>query len=562
MLICFVLIYSVYGVYYLSNDDTGIMKTFSGYNTGIPTAYHQYASYTLGMIYKLLYTIVPMWNWYSYGLIFVVIISNSVIIYLIWRQRSFQNVFFQFLDLLLIGLITAAISMCGIIAISWTITAVFATVAGIMLLLDMNDRRTDTHRIYGCAVVFFAVGALIRNSSYKAVLPFALLVLFYWTGNRICKEGKTKLKRICIESIIYIIPLLGILAYDHIDVKMKSEEVLSNVDDFEYYRGLYTDSRHLPYVGNEEFYESIGWDQELYIMTETWMFIDPRFNMVNLKKIAEASSSLNVEKNLSENAQTIWDDFVIQTSGNYVRIGMSITVIACLLVSIVLTVYKLLHRKNWYDWLFLAGLQMLTIAEWIYLLCERGRFIDRTFYCATLPALFIGMWVIARHVGIMDKHKIVYFVVTICTVLSIYISVNQNIRQRIAGIEKYIQISHDADEIYFNHPNNLYIYDNSIISGTSLFLDMRLRGCGNNALMWGGTGVYSKLFYEIIDQFGYDKFYSDNLFDDNVYYVTTDSNVWESAFMQYMKKAYGDSVTADVEEITGSGVYVYKFSRE
>ena len=127
--------------------------------------------------------------------------------------------------------------------------------------------------------------------------------------------------------------------------------------------------------------------------------------------------------------------------------------------------------------------------------------------------------------------------------------------------ERRINVSRDADTIFYNHPENLYIYDGSIISGTSLFLDMNLRGCGNNALMWGGTGVFSEPFYEKIARFGYDEFFSNNLFDEHVLYITTDTNVWGSTFMKYMKKCYGESVDAELVDYTESGVRVYRFTR-
>lgn len=142
------------------------------------------------------------------------------------------------------------------------------------------------------------------------------------------------------------------------------------------------------------------------------------------------------------------------------------------------------------------------------------------------------------------------------------VSSDQNLSaERAAIAESKAKISHDADEIYFNNPEKLYIYDKSIISGTSLFLDMDLRGCGNNALMWGGTGVFSTTFYEKIARFGYDEFFSSNLFDERVYYITTDADVWNSSFMQYMKKCYGESVDAELMESTEAGVCVYKFIR-
>ena len=77
----------------------------------------------------------------------------------------------------------------------------------------------------------------------------------------------------------------------------------------------------------------------------------------------------------------------------------------------------------------------------------------------------------------------------------------------------------------------------------------------------GGPGVRTKPFYTTIARFGYDEFYSENLFDDNVYYMTTTTDIENSAFMAYMKKCFGETVSAEVIETADSGIYIYDISR-
>lgn len=73
--------------------------------------------------------------------------------------------------------------------------------------------------------------------------------------------------------------------------------------------------------------------------------------------------------------------------------------------------------------------------------------------------------------------------------------------------------------------------------------------------------MFSKSFYTTIGRFGYEEFYSENLFDDGVYYMTTDGDVDNSFFMAYMRKTFGDDVIACVVETTDSGLYVYDMRR-
>lgn len=558
---CFVLIYIIYGVYYLTNDDTMMMKAFSGYNTGIPMPYDQYSSFTLGMMYKFLYTFIPTWNWYTYVSILVVVISNAVIIWSIYKQRDLPGNSFRYVDFLIIGILTVAISMYGIKSISWTVNTAFSAIAGVMLIMDMSVEKKVKYRQYICAVIFMAIALLIRYTVFMSVLPYAVLALFYRAGNRIRTEDKKNIRKIGIELVLLLVPLMGVVAYNRVDTALESEAFhpRAGVDDYEHYRALYMDHPHIPYEGNEDFYESIGWDWELYDVTGICMYLDPRFNAENLAKIVEASSSLRGERGkFTEQVQSLTDKFFIATRKNKVRICMSIAVIFFFMTGLVMTVYKLLRKGDWYDWLFLAGVQAVSMAEWVYII---DRFIDRSFYCVTFPALLIGIWVLARHAAAMNYHKVLYIFAGLLAVAVMYISAAQNLSRGGSNyLEKLTRISCDADEICFSQPENLYICDLSIISGNPLFWDMDVRG-SVNMLFWGGTIAYSESFYEMIKKFGYDEFYSNNLFDENVYYITTDSDVWDSTFMQYMKKTYGESVDAEVVDTTDSGICVYKFYR-
>ena len=401
----FVVVYLTYGIYYLSNDDTGMMKAFSGYGTGIPTQYHQYGSFTLGMICKLLYTLVPTWNWYSYGSILVVILSNTVIISSIFMNRNSAENVMRYVDFCLIFIFVIALSMYGISRISWTINAAFASVGGLMLLVCLPIEKKAGNIRYVAAIIFMFIGLLIRGASYKAVFPYAILVLLFRAGTRLRKEGRECVRYICIELVLLLIPLIGILLYNKVDTGFKSDVFQSDADSFEHYRGLYTDHPHIPFDGNEDFYKSLGWDEEFYTVARSWMFIDPRFNTENLKKIAEASNGMRTDERVSEQIYSLWDDFIEKTVENTMRTGMSIAVVVFLAVGLFMTLYKLIKKADWYDWLFLAFVQVLAIMEWLYLLYERGRFIDRAFYCATYPAMFIGMWIVVKKVSAIQDRK-------------------------------------------------------------------------------------------------------------------------------------------------------------
>lgn len=76
--------------------------------------------------------------------------------------------------------------------------------------------------------------------------------------------------------------------------------------------------------------------------------------------------------------------------------------------------------------LVLFGIQAIAIAEWIFLLV-RGRFIDRAFYCAVFPALYIGIWMFARHVKVTYRYAVAYVAAVVFAVYAFNISAAQNL---------------------------------------------------------------------------------------------------------------------------------------
>ena len=565
MSVVFAYLNSKYGIYYLSNDDTGIMKTYSGYATGMPTAFHEYGSYTLGLFFKGLYTVLPKVNWYSLWYIGVVILANAVIIYSIYetRNRDYRG-WLKYADFALICFLTISITMYGIYWISWTITAAVSSVAGVMLLMRFVSSERNKTVFYVMSLVFFFVGQVIRGATYKAVMPFALLAIGCYALSRINRPYLSRDNaKVILFGVLLMIPIVGIYGYGKLDSAWKQEAFPTSETSFEHYRGLYTDSWSIPYEGYEDFYESIGWDEEFYNMTRSWFFIDERFNTENLKKIAEKSAEerqITVEEN---GRQFFIDEFWEATRDNSARVAMSIGIIVMLILSTCMTIYGVAKKKSWHDWLLMAGAELLAVAECWWLIVVKAHFIDRAFYCAAYPALLIGIYVMTSHFESKGKYKWMMYVpalvlTALCTNISFgqYISSESSESSRLSS-----QISVDADTIAFNNPENFYISDKSIAGGVNLFLDMNMAGCGRNRMLWGGTGVYSKPFYATIARFGYDEFFSENLFDEGVYYMTTISDIESSKLMAYMRKTYGESVTADLTEKTDNGIYIWDFKQ-
>jgi hypothetical protein len=463
------------------------------------------------------------------------------------------------------GVFVVSISLYGIYFISWTVNAALygTSSVGLILVASKEQKIKEKYMLLVVSMLLLGMASLVRFASFKAVLPFVVVVFAYF----IIRCIKDKDSRIAVVGMILFVALsIGTMCfYEKYDASHKMVEYeTEEYAEFATYRSYYSDYPTLSFDENEEFYESIGWDRELYYVTKNWCYIDERFNTENLKLIVESSkqerNSINTENRVSDALNYLWNAM----QGNQVWSYMTWLIFGGVCISFLGVVVCAVRRSQlWLEWMLALETGMLALAEIIYL-CLKGRYIFRAFMCAALPALVIVAWVIFHIMNKFHNKKIYILILLVGLIGSFSCLVKSSVQmfdsEQREKRDKDIQICETAEEIFASNPDNLYIYDTSIISGTNLFLDMSLRGCRKNALFYGGTGVYSSAYYAKIANFGYDEFHSENLFDENVYMISTDSYMESSIFMSYMKKKFGDYIRVDLAEQT-NGVYVYKFVR-
>lgn len=560
----FLLLYYTCGVFYLTNDDVGFMKTYSGYYSGVPSVYNSYGSYTLGSFYVLLYSVLPAINWYTVVSIMVLIISNAIIIFCILNVLD-EKIKINFGYFLICGLITVAVNFYGIKRVSWTLNGVFASTAGMMLLLLFVIRKKYKWWFVFISILLFGLGGLIRYGSLESVIPYAVLVVtYYYVSNREKLFFSKKNKCILMNAFLFLI-LLGLMwCYQYVDssLKNKVQPVSEEYSEFEFYRSLYSDCYHIPYEGNEEFYESIGWDEEFYNATEQFFYMDERFNAENLKLIAEKTED-SIKGN---DKQSSYIDYVVYVF-EYIQSDpiipiFSLSIFFMFLAGTSLFVVKILRHKAWQDWFLVGGAATIALLECAWLLVVRERLIDRTFYCAVIPAVFIGASILFKNFSSVFRSKVlsttfcVFVVIFAGSVATFWIVDDE--RQKIRAVS---QAADEADLIIANNPDKLFITDDSISYGCNLFLNMELAGRVQNSMLYGGTGIYTESYYRTIAKFGFDEFYSDDFLNDKVLFMTLNPNFSSSEFLTYMRNLYGEDIDVIEIEHSTSGVYVYKFVR-
>ena len=134
----YIVMYKTMGGYFLSNDDTGMMKTVSGYSSGVPTSYHQFMCTALGVFFESLYIMKPDVSWYSHVYVGIVIVSISTMLYVMIRSVKLKEKWMQAMGVFAVTVYVSAITLFGVYNISWTETSTFCGSAALALLMTLT----------------------------------------------------------------------------------------------------------------------------------------------------------------------------------------------------------------------------------------------------------------------------------------------------------------------------------------------------------------------------------------------------------------------------------------
>ena len=586
------IMYSNFGGYFMTNDDTGMMATLSGCNTGTPTSYHLFITTPMGLIYKSLYTWFPDVSWYSHFHIVSTVLCVAVILYVVMEQNSLKNRHMRICVAIFSIIYLTAVFIYPFYVLSWTLTAIMYSIAAVMLLLSLTSDEINKRFFvkYGLCMVFLTMSQLVRNSSYKCVLPFFFFSFAYVIY--LCRKRWSK--RLTFGIVMTTVILVAFISnITKVDKYYKNNVIeFKSFVELDKYRGTYSDFYNLPYNGNEELYESLGWDEEFYTVSRHWMYLDRRFNAENLRQLVEANNNKNENVSiifkLKSCARTLKGDGSPMAR---VELFTTLTIAFVAVGSVFISFWRWRKKKTiLYSLWFLAVINAIGTMEVIYL-CFLGRFLIRTFMCAVMPTLCIDGYLLVREFdrifARLNKYNLKVTVRNatltrdsskrvICRGSSLIMSVCLLVAFCAMTVmvtitfNKNVKISRDVDnakslivEKYcMEHPDNIYVHGGVASSNCSLFLNAKeMRGCRKNIMYWGGSNVFSKTFYDRIRALGYSEFYSDNLLDDNVYFMSSHEDLEGDDFLAYMRAAYGEDIKYELTDKVDGYFFVYKFMR-
>ena len=173
-LICiieFIIILSIIPISYAGNDDTVMNAISSGAISGKPSEFILFTNIIIGYFLKFLFTELPQLNWYTYYLVFSLIIGYIAI------QDVLSRISLNVSAKITIHLIVLSLICPSLLGLQFTKIAAIVEAAGFLLLFTSNKKDIFRY-VYG--VFLIILGSLIRVEVFYMYIilsaPFFVLI--------------------------------------------------------------------------------------------------------------------------------------------------------------------------------------------------------------------------------------------------------------------------------------------------------------------------------------------------------------------------------------------------
>ena len=526
-----------------TNDDYYIMSFLAGFVTEKPIPDTVFCNIIWGIIVSTLYKIIPAIPWYT--IIYMVIIYTSLVVIFEYCINIVE-------DRILYGALVFVWAFICIFCwystiLQFTVIPAFAGMAAILVMA--KEKSSPQCKIFSAnfiSFLFFAfIATILRTLTgylfFIALLMFALsLRLFY--------NVKTTKKYVVTAGVFQIIAYVANAIY------LKSPE-WSTFLEYSAVRAKWTDYPRLAFEDAPELFQSVGWTKEFYELAKSWFFLDEHFTKEALMKI-------NNSYDASMDKVTIGDaiNALFSTGPTYFYISI--------LLVILIIFYASIFGKKKKELLYLAGFLTVSFALLMYLALA-GRIILRVVFVIillfTIPAFCIVLSENEIKERICEKKYVKYpFLILGGILLCISLKNENGLYKDMSNVssarmEENILIE-NVNNYVITHPDNFYIYDTSLDKTGNVFLTYKDKQ-PSNLKHWGGWQAYSPIDKKQLGLNGYESFYPDDFFDENVYFIASSADAWgiEYLLANYMEQRFPGCTLELVEQ--QPYINVYRFTR-
>jgi len=534
--------WTILGINFETNDDTGIMMFVTGAKTGHPTGETVFCNILWGALLSFLYRLNESIPWYIIIYMILIwavlfIVCNCCISFFKKPKMHIDNVNTRDSYSIVKGILVFCTFYFSIF-LYYSVFFQFTTVAalcglGAILLMILFPRGNKNIRISFFILLFFAQ-TIRPKCGYLTTAAFFTIYLF------LISIGK---------NINRIYPLIiGFIQVATYAVNAIYERLNGWTEFREYHiaRALWKDYPHIPFDKNPLLYEGQGWTKQLYELADRWFFMDRRVN-------AEAFEFFNTQNNTTLSFK--WD--LLRGFLNIPEIRMTIFIFSIISIGIIIYyIYKHKYRNLFFG---IISFSLATIL--LLFFASKGRLPYRVSFSIIVLFMFPIIILLLQYID--DLNKIKCFLLCIATILIvIYSCFGKNGLMRITyslsndiSRKEGIQTKKAVEQYAINHQNNIYIYDYSLAMTGSPFITYA-KGKPYNLMFWGGSGMYSPPYYEQLAANGLKEFYSDQFFNKNVYFMGAKEP--HSKLIKYLTDEFSKTVSVEII-YTEEKFIVYKF---
>ena len=547
-------------------DDTRLRYVYAGYSSGVPSGNYLFCNVIIGSAISWLYRMAPGIPWYVICHMGIIWFGSSAIgktVYKLCLRKDINP------GVAVIIHISAYLSLfcMATMMIHFEITAAVSGTAAVALLLglDNHDKKLTQYIDMAFSVIFVFLAYLLLKSGLYAVCCYLLVVLLYHLVKLIKKQSRIFIRVACFFAPLALVAVF-FAAYSNNSAKGTDE--WQEYDRYDDYRVPYWDYPHITYKDDPELFESIGWSEELYNLIDRKMyFIDERFNEESLSAFVEPFSWFSFDMdNLFSNAENSFS--TLYNTEPFAKYQTLLALIS-FIMGISLFIKDNKKKENLAIYLSLLCTFVGTLLLMLFL-AVRGRLPLRAWLMCFIPFGIITLFQLLRlqRTDRKDESKSIdmekksgkslMWTAVIAACCFIFLNTFHNgiynrYTYRIKENKKMLL----AEEYCIANEENFYVYDPYELQDYIALKEYKdLENSPLNMLMWGSSYIYTPVFHQQIKNFGYESFYTYNLFDEDVYLIAGADNLENSPLFLLLEKEYPDFEYEIVDEITDKCVVI------
>lgn len=562
---------AVIPVYFPTNDDSFAQQIFAGSISGEPSPYVTFIGYAWCWLVSGIFAAVPGIPWWTI-LHFLTIYASLLVLGLV-SLRAFDRLgrsLSPIRSFCLLFAIECGIAMPLIGRLQFTTTgslaasvAVYAGVVDLLLqaiipalCVGEEEERYSYSPIIArpIPVLLMALGFSYRSNCGYLALGFWLLALagiMFTTkrslGFRFVRSALTQF--ICASIVVLALLAVNTAAYS-------SPEWRSALERGNAYAG-FTDFPTTPYQEAPDFYNEVGWDEDLYnIASDYWFFLDPRMTTDSLASINSANAR-GMHGLIEHPLDSLRDRLMEMREPVPLAYAM-----VCCAIAVVL----FLHVREW-RWRLSMMSVVVSVGLLLGYLFLKGRLPLRAYLSVMLPALAVlgAFFLVLLNVLRSPKQlpRVSQWVfVALLTVVALLPAIAAFCQFGYVSEDCQEQLSRQDNidsfqEYASQHPDALFIYDYWAELTPQTVWDV---DWPSNVTQWGGWTYIMPWFDDVMREQGFGGTpTTDTLLRDDVYFVNKDDYT-RDLLIADMQSLYGEDVTIEQVDTIGDGLRVYRFT--